>query len=267
MISFRDLVSGFRQLGLEPNRPVIVHASLSSIGEVRGGAESVLGALLATSETIVVPTFTPRCEIIPEVGPEDNAIAYGSGGDANRLADFFTPQTPAHPMMGVIAETLRRHPQATRTHHPLLSFAGIHAEEILHAQTLDDPLAPIRLLADQFGWVLLIGVGHSVNTSVHYAEQLAGRKQFIRWGLTPQGVRQCAQYPGCSDGFDQAAPLLKEITHQVTIGSAVVQAVPLESMIEILSQHLKADPLALLCRRPDCERCAAVRRAAQTQTV
>ena len=45
MISFRELVNGFREVGLVPGRPVIVHASLSSFGEeVRGGVGSLLGA-------------------------------------------------------------------------------------------------------------------------------------------------------------------------------------------------------------------------------
>jgi aminoglycoside 3-N-acetyltransferase len=62
---------------------------------------------------------------------------------------------------------------------------------------LDDPLAPVGALAEENGTVLLIGVNHTVNTSIHYAEKIAGRKQFIRWALTPQGVRECPGFPGC----------------------------------------------------------------------
>ena len=41
MLSYRDLVSGLKQINLDANAPVIAHASLSAFGEVRGGAESV----------------------------------------------------------------------------------------------------------------------------------------------------------------------------------------------------------------------------------
>jgi hypothetical protein len=39
----------------------------------------------------------------------------------------------------------------------------------------------------------------------------------------------------------------------------VVQALPLKEMIAIVQEKLAADPFALLCSRPDCERCNAVR--------
>ncbi len=50
MISFREFVNAFREVGLNPDQPVIVHASLSAVGEIRGGAETVLGALLSFDE-------------------------------------------------------------------------------------------------------------------------------------------------------------------------------------------------------------------------
>ena len=63
-------------------------------------------------------------------------------------------------------------------------------------QTLAEPLAPIGALAQRGGWVLLLGVNQTVNTSLHYAERLAGRPQFTRWALTYEGVRECPQFPG-----------------------------------------------------------------------
>jgi aminoglycoside 3-N-acetyltransferase len=47
MVSYRDLSATFKELNIPHSAPVIVHASLSRIGEIRGGAETVLGALLA----------------------------------------------------------------------------------------------------------------------------------------------------------------------------------------------------------------------------
>lgn len=266
MVTFRDIVTGLRQLNLERGKPVIVHASLSSFGEVRGGAETILGALLMTVDSLMMPTFTYKTMLTPEAGPENNGLRYGSARDANRMAEFFKPDMPADTLMGVIAETLRKRPDARRSGHPILSFSGVGVEPALQAQTFQEPLAPIGVLAEQDGWVLLLGVDQTVNTSIHYAERLAGRKQFVRWALTREGVRECPGFPGCSQGFNQAARLLDSITRKARIGQAEVRATRLQPMMEILSGYLRNTPLALLCDQPGCERCAAVRQMMEAQS-
>jgi aminoglycoside 3-N-acetyltransferase len=259
MVTYRDLNRGLRQLDLPRPTAVIAHASLSAFGQVNGGASTLLGALLSCIDSLIMPTFTFKTELIPEVGPKNNGLIYGSGKDTNRMAEFYNPNMPADTLMGVVAETLRQIPAAKRSIHPILSFAGINATAALQAQTLQDPLAPIGFLAEQNGWVLLLGVDHSVNTSIHYGEKLAGRKQFMRWALTPDGVKECPAYPGCSDGFQAISPRLDEVTRKVFIGQAMVQAIPLIELLAIVQAMLAEDPLALLCGRADCARCISVR--------
>ena len=48
-------------------------------------------------------------------------------------------------------------------------------------------------------------------------------------------------------------------TYSRRVGSAMVQAMPLQELIETVRQLVKANPLALLCERPECPRCNAVR--------
>ena len=264
MVTYRDFFTTFRRLEIDHTRPVIVHAALSAFGEVHGGAEAVLGALLGSFDTVVMPTFTYTPMIIPEVGPPDNGIIYGSGKDTNRMAEFFSPELPADRLMGALPEALRRRPNAQRSMHPLLSFAAVStdpaaAHAILSAQSLDEPLGPIHELRQEFGWVLLLGVDHTVNTSIHYAERLAGRMQFVRWALTPQGILECPAFPGCSDGFQAISPRLNGIARQVQLGASAVTAVPLFALTEIVVAMIAADPQALLCERLGCERCGAVR--------
>jgi len=256
---YRDFSGAFRQLGIPPESPVLVHASLSSFGNVRGGADTIVGALISSFSKVVAPVFTYKVMIIPEVGPPDNGIKYGSGKDTNRMAVFYTPDMPADRMMGVISEKIRQHPDARRSMHPILSFCGIGVDDILEAQTIEKPLAPIQILAREKGWVLLMGVDHKVNTSLHYAEFVAGRKQFIRWALTLTGIVQCPGFPGCSDGFEALAPELTAITRSVKIGPAQIHALPIPDMLEIAIRTLRENRLALLCDRTDCERCNAVR--------
>ena len=204
-VRLRDLLLGLRELHLG-NAPVIVHASLKSFGEVEGGAQTVINALAGVFPVVLVPTFTYKTMLIPLTGPEHNAMTYGSGESRNRMAEFFTPRMPADPLMGIIPETLRSHPNAKRSIHPIQSFAGINAGNLLQAQTMADPLGPLAALEKDGGWALLMGVNHTVNTSIHYAEKLAGRRQFLRWALTPKGVVECPGFPGRFGRFRGRCP-------------------------------------------------------------
>lgn len=261
MLSYRDLINGLKDLGIDPSCPLLVHTSLSAFGKVRGGADAVLGALMTTSDSLMMPAFTYRTVITPEVGPPNNGMTYGSGKKTNRMAEFYWPTLPADPMIGVVAEHFRQHPHATRSMHPILSFAGINTENALEAQTLEQPLAPIGVLAHQGGWVLLLGVDHTANTAIHFAERAAGRTQFTRWALTPTGIVTCGNFPGCSDGFNQVEAVVDAFMRKVRIGEAVVRALPLTHLIETVTELIDVQPLALLCNRADCERCNSVRTA------
>lgn len=259
MVSYRDLENGIRALQIDATRPVIVHASLSAFGQVNGGAESFLGALRNSFQSLIVPTFTYKTMVIPEVGPPENGIRYGSGKDSNRMAEIYHPDMPADRLMGALAELLRRQPDARRSAHPILSFSAIRCELALSAQTLSEPLAPIQALMDAAGWVMLIGVDHTVNTAIHLGERLAGRKQFLRWALTRRGVIACPGFPGCSDGFQKLEPDIEKFVRHSPVGPSHIMAVPLVELIQVVSEVLESDPLALLCQRPACSRCDAVR--------
>lgn len=257
-VFLRDIQVGLRNLRLGES-PVIVHSSLKSFGEVEGGAATVVNALARVFQSILVPTFTYKTMLIPQSGPEFNAMTYGSGADQNRMAEFFSPGMPADPLMGVIPENFRKHPRAERSHHPIQSFAGMNAAGFLKTQRIDDPLGPIGALEKQGGWVLLLGVDHTANTSIHFAEKLAGRKQYIRWALTPKGVVECSGFPGCSAGFPAIAPDLEKYTRQTHIGKARIQAIPLSMLFKVVVGWINKDPLALLCDQDDCERCSQTR--------
>lgn len=238
---------------------MIAHASLSAFGHVSGGAITVVGALISISDAVIMPAFTYQTMVIPEVGPLGNAIEYGSGVYTNRMAQFFRPDMPVDRLIGSVSEALRLYPHAERSSHPILSFTGLNAGRYLAAQSTGEPLGPIRRLHEEGGWVILLGVGHTVNTSIHYAELLAGREQFLRWALTPKGAVACPGFPGCSDGFDALEPDLELLTRRVQAGKAQVRAILLADLVRVVGERIAADPFALLCARQDCQRCNAVR--------
>ena len=256
MPSYRDWITALRGLGLGRHSRVLVHASIEGMSPIAGGAGTVVGALLATCETVVAPTFTQRTLLVPRVGPPDNGLTYGSNNDE---VEIFLPDMPADAEMGALAETLRRHAGARRSSHPALSFAGVNAEEVLASQTLEEPLAPVRGLADEDADVLLLGTDHRSDVSLHWAERLAGRKQFLRWALTPSGVAECPAYPGCPDGFEAIGPHLAGIARQTQLGDDLLQAFPLRDLINVAVAWIRQDVRALLCDRTGCDRCAAVR--------
>ncbi|HEX9795513.1 MAG TPA: AAC(3) family N-acetyltransferase [Anaerolineales bacterium] len=259
MVTYRELVGAFRRLGLEANSKVVAHASLSAFGEVVGGAETVVGALVGSFESVVMPTFTLRTMVTPQTGPADNAMAYGIDPERNAVAEIFRPDLPADRSMGVVAETLRLHPEANRSLHPIVSFAGVDAEAFLETQLIEEPWEPLARLAEADADVLLLGVDQRANVSLHYAEALAGRKGYLRWALTPGGVVECPGWPGCSDGFNSIGHRLSGIRRRAEVGAAVIEAVPLRDLLHLTTGWLREDPLALLCDRPNCPRCSLVR--------
>jgi aminoglycoside 3-N-acetyltransferase len=260
MLSFREISSGFRTLGIDPACPVIVHASLSSLGEVRGGVETFFGGLLANYRAILTPAFTYNTMVVPEDGPEDNALQYGSALPQNLMGEFFQANLSSDPSLGALSEMVRRYAGALRSDHPILSFGGIGVESALRAQTLAEPLAPVERLAEQNGWVLLVGVLHTANISLHLAERQAGRPQFVRWALTLEGVKECPAFPGCSNGFEGAAAGFEDLARSFQLGGAWVRAYPLQPMLERVTAWIRQDPLAGLCDQPDCPHCSSVRR-------
>jgi aminoglycoside 3-N-acetyltransferase len=259
MITYREIYQSLRNLDLGRQVPVLVHAAPEAIGEIQGGTDSLLGVLLSMFQTVLMPAYTYRTMLVPEVGPPNNAITYGAGFDHNLEAEFFRPGLPVDPGLGEMAEKLRRFRSAGRSRHPILSFSGVNAAVFLDAQTLEQPFSWIGLLAQAGGWVLLLGVDQKENVSLHWAECLAGRKQFTRWALTTRGVVECPGFPGCSQGFNAIQEHLESLGRYGQVGAAPTAAYPLGGLIETARIWIEADPEALLCSRTDCEFCTEVR--------
>ena len=259
------MADALEELGIASDSPVIVHSSLSSFGHVEGGAQAIVATLIDHFESLIVPAFTYKTMLVPEEGPPNNALRYGKNGDLNKMAEMYHPDYPADRMIGLIPETVRNQPQALRSRHPLLSFAGVNASDILSAQSLEEPIAPISELMRRNGWVILLGVGHSSNTSIHWAERLAGRKFFTRWALTQNAVTECQNFPPCSEGFDAIEEHLSGIVRESVAGNCVIKAYPLIDLIEIAIELIRKDATALLCGNFGCMRCEAVRKEVRVQ--
>jgi len=178
-ITTASLVENLRRLGVEPGITLLVHASLSVLGWVCGGPVAVILALeeaLGERGTLVMPTMSgdytdPRNWRHPPV-PEDWKETIRATMPA------FDPDLTPTRKMGAIAETFRKQPGTVRSDHPHASFAayGADAARITANHVLDFALgegSPLTRIYDLEGWVLLLGVGHENNTSLHLAEYRA----------------------------------------------------------------------------------------------
>jgi len=265
MISYHDITVSLNELGLNRSTPVIAHVNLSGMGEVKGGLSTVMGALLATVDNVMMPDFTFSTLIIPESGPEDNAIQYGSGRESNLKVALYSHDLPGDALGSEAGEALRGYPGTFRSSHPVFSFVGLGLDAALAQHEADDPYAPVRVMRDMGGWALLMGAQPSENFSIHFAEQLAGRKQFLRWALTPTGIVEVPHFPGCPNGFNKIFYYLQEELHQERVGEIDWQAVRLDVLIQTALALIRDDAFALLCNDLNCPRCNLVRSAIRQQ--
>jgi aminoglycoside 3-N-acetyltransferase len=259
MITYRDFTRALDELDIQAHSRIILHGAIEPYGEVAGGAESLIGAVVNRCELVITPAFTPQTMIIPNVGPSDNAVEYGSDDEGNFAAAIFDRDLAIDPRLGKVNELLRKHPRAERSSHPILSFVGINADEALGSQSLEAPMGPIEWLANYDGDVLMMGCDQSANIAIHLGEQLAGRKTFIRWALTNVGVVECKNMPGCADGFELIRGRLGTIIRSTTLNAVVMEAIPLRDLLNLAVGWIREDPRALLCDRAGCPHCASVR--------
>lgn len=265
MISYRDIAVGLEKLGIERSTPVLAHVAPARLGEIRGGMETLLGAILGTIDNVMMPSFTYSTMVVPQVGPVDNFLDYGGSQAANLNASIFTSSLPSDTPNAEISELFRKYPGTYRSSHPILSFTGLGLDVALIDQTPQDPYAPIRKLVEMNGWVVMIGADPAENFSLHYAEFLAGRKQFVRWALTENGILECPHFPGCRDGFHKINYYLQDELRTTAVEDLNWTAVPLEVLTNSAVALIREDPFALLCNSLSCPRCNLVRKLIKAQ--
>jgi len=243
-----DIVRDLRALKLARGMIVLAHSSLSSLGRVEGGAETVTGALIdavSPEGTVLVPTLTGTAQDGPEHPPL-----------------FDTRTSPC--WTGAIPETFRKRPMALRSRHPTHSVAGVGpaTEQLIAAhEYCATPCAadsPYGRLAEMGGYVLLLGVTHASNTSLHMVEELAGVPYHLQ---ERPSLARVARDDGVWEeiptvlhlwrwerDFLKVAPLLYEVgaQHEGMIGRARSYLIDARAMRDALMPMVRRDPLFLL---------------------
>lgn len=183
-----SIAADLRALGVSAGGVLLVHASLSSLGWVCGGSVAVVSALqdvLGPASTLVVPTHTggnsdPAAWGNPPV-PQDWWPAIREHMPA------FDPQITPPGWMGAVADVVRTLPGALRSDHPQTSFAAVGplAGQITAGHALESGMgeaSPLARLYELDATLLLLGVGHASNSSLHLAEYRVPEPRLQRAG-------------------------------------------------------------------------------------
>ncbi len=160
VVTKKDIVDGLKRVGLKTGANVIVHSSLSAFGRVDGGADSVVDALIETvgdSGTIVMPCFTYDWQP-------------GQKFDWSKAQSTWT---------GKIPTTFGQRPGTKRGKHPLydVSVRGPLADWVIKVNDyIPMGWGENKLYyqwKDKNGSVLLLGVDHNANSTIHICQELA----------------------------------------------------------------------------------------------
>jgi aminoglycoside 3-N-acetyltransferase len=250
-----QLVEQLQALGVRGGGVLLVHTSFKAVRPVQGGPMALIDALrtaLGPQGTLVMPTM--------------------SDGES-----VFDPSSTPTVGMGITAELFWRQPGVMRSTHPGGSFAaeGPLAEQICRPQPLSPPHgpdSPVGRVHELDGQVLLLGVTHSENTTLHLAEALARVPYSVSHPCVVEvdGAARTvmvAETDHCCTGFRLADDWLRArgLQRMGKVGSADARLFNSRDVVALALEHLAADPLLFLCPRTEgCEECDLARASLQS---
>jgi aminoglycoside 3-N-acetyltransferase len=231
-----ELVRQLLALGVRQGGVLLVHTAFSRVRPVEDGPLGLIAALravLGPNGTLVMPAMA-----------DDDVHA-------------FDPATSPCHSMGIVAS-----PHA-------FAAAGPHAPAITRDQPIDiphGPDSPVGRAHDLDGQVLLLGVGHDANTTLHLAENLAGvryRLQAVatvlvagrvtRWHY--EEVDHCCENFGLMDRWLDAAGLQR----RGTVGHAEARLARSRDLVRVAVAHLQDDETVFLHPPGGCRECDEAR--------
>ena len=192
------------ECGVVRGQTVLVHLAMSKLGWVVGGAEAIILALLdavGAEGTIMMPAHSGG-NTDPSNWQHPPVRASWWPIIREHMPAYNKRTTPTRGI-GVVPELFRTWPGVLRSDHPVVSMAayGPNAAFLVANHDLENDMgdkSPLARLYDLDGYVLLLGVDHSNNTSLHLAEYRATYpgKRSLRIGsaMLVEGRRRWVSY-------------------------------------------------------------------------
>ncbi|OJH34813.1 AAC(3) family N-acetyltransferase [Cystobacter ferrugineus] len=249
-LSVEQVATQLRELGVRRGGVLLVHTSFRAVRPIQDGPLGLLRALrfaLGEEGTLVMPAMTDGESI-------------------------FDPASTPTRDMGITAELFWRQPGVRRSTHPGGSFAaeGPLAERICAPQPLSPPHgpdSPVGHVHELAGQVLLLGVGHGENTTLHLAEALAGVPYSVEHPCVVEvdGAAKTvmiAETDHCCRRFQLIdAPLrARALQREGLVGHAPARLCDSRDVVAVAVELLASDPLLFLCPPEEhCEECDVAR--------
>lgn len=252
-VTRQQIAADLVELGIRPGVSVMMHSSLSALGPVKGGPETVIDAIfqvLGPDGTLLVPAF--RDSVWGELSEFTNSDCICTPTDG-----LCTSRQPG--FQGLIPETVRRRPESLRSCHPTHSWVGLgrSARRLLERHYLSPtpcgPGNPFELMADD-DCVLVMGVMIDRVTLWHYYEE---RQQVPYVGHywraerhfnhTVPGVRFQYQFPGILQEVCNAAGILKI----GNVGKSSSGLMAVGDFKRFMATIIADDPYCMVLRPPD----------------
>lgn len=227
--------------GVKQGQVVLVHAALRPLGNVPGGAETVIRAfleVLGSAGTLLMP-----------------ALSYKYVTPANPVFD--AKLTPA--CVGTLPEYFRTRAGTLRSIHPTHSVCGIGklAKKMLGDHILDTTPcgahSPFHILPDVQGWIIMLGCGLRPNTSMHAVEELVAPPYLfgpeIAYTLKlPDGTERVKTYQahgfaGWRQRYDRIESLLNSDQLRCRpFLQGTLHVIQAKALWEVAHKNLQADP-------------------------
>ena len=248
VIEKEDIKFSLELMNIQKGDVIIVHSSLSSIGYVSGGADTVIDALLEV------------------VGDEGTIVMSTLTGWFDHFDVCATPSA-----VGKISEVFRKRQNAHRSLHPVHSVAAIgkHAQYITEGhdkcETGCGSGTPYYKIKELKGKIMLLGVDMDRNTIMHCLEEEINARYLRTLDiLAPTYMDNYKQekftlkkFPPGHRDFIRITPKLrnKDALIEGKIGNAVVKVIEMEKLFQIGLEILDKDPLFFICNNSNCNSC------------
>jgi aminoglycoside 3-N-acetyltransferase len=235
-IAQRQLAQQLLDLGVTPGSVLLAHCSFSRMKPVENGPLGLITALRAA------------------LGPDGTLVMPSMTDDDDHPFDH--QKTPCLGM-GVVANTYWQLPDVLRSDSPhAFAAQGPKAAWITAPHPVDLPHgldSPVGRVYELDGQVLLLGVGHDANTTIHLAEYLAGvryrRKKYLTLFKNGRLTRfdyaeidHCCQNFNLADGWLQA----NKLQSRGRVGHAEARLAPSRDLVKVVVEQLQSNETVFL---------------------